>query len=298
MKSLPLLICVIIIMFTQNVFAQGKIYDDFSVKALPGWVWGGVEMKYSHDFDNRENGFAEIFTVNEIKSRGYIGQITLIKPFLFTPGNYVNIMLEGVNNDVNIIVHLMYDINLDNIINHKDVTLTSKPLSLNFNGWKEIKIKLDQENFEIVSTYNEENFEVTEVNLHGMKIEFTAGEKFKQSKFHSGIAFISEIQNKETLTYSEGFSKSTDTESFFKTKNYPNPFNPTTTITYTLPFDSQVSLVVYDRLGREIQTLVNKFQPTGTYSVDFHAYDFTSGIYFYRIKTSQHTEVRKMLLAK
>lgn len=80
--------------------------------------------------------------------------------------------------------------------------------------------------------------------------------------------------------------------------NYPNPFNPSTTIRYQIINPGHVSLVVYDYLGREIATLVNKEQGSGQYSVSFNASDLASGIYFYRIQANGFNSVKKMILTK
>jgi len=88
-------------------------------------------------------------------------------------------------------------------------------------------------------------------------------------------------------------------------QNYPNPFNPSTVISYTLPSSvkgetSKVSLIVYDVLGREVATLVNKEQSAGSYQVQFTSnnYQLTSGVYFYRLKSGAFVESRKMVLVK
>ena len=82
-------------------------------------------------------------------------------------------------------------------------------------------------------------------------------------------------------------------------QNYPNPFNPTTIITYKVLRPSDVSLKVYDTLGREIQTIVNDFQESGTYSVVFEARDIPSGVYFYELKVGESpVEANKMLIVK
>ncbi|MFZ1977890.1 MAG: DUF362 domain-containing protein [Bacteroidota bacterium] len=82
-------------------------------------------------------------------------------------------------------------------------------------------------------------------------------------------------------------------------QNYPNPFNPTTTIMYELSVRGNVSLKIYDELGREIATLVNKEQPAGTYAVPFNAIHLTSGVYFYRLQVSgMYTETKKLVLLK
>lgn len=297
MKRIQAVLIFILSVFIYNSgFSQGIIVDDFSLKSLPGWIWGGVEMKYSHQEDNKENGYADVYTNNDIAGNGYIGKILLKKSYMFTAGNYVNIMLKGVNNDAFVKINLLYDADNNSLFNSdQDIMLSSKPVSMNFEGWKEIKIKLDQENFEIISKFND-NIEVTEENIYGIQMDFEAGKNYKKSKFESGIALISEIPNKEAL--SNDFNNSTSKESYFKANNFPNPFNPITTISYNLPQATYVTISVYDRLGRQVQILVDQNQDSGQHSVDFNASEFPSGIYFYRIKTPEKTEVRKMLLAK
>ena len=81
-------------------------------------------------------------------------------------------------------------------------------------------------------------------------------------------------------------------------QNYPNPFNPSTTIKYSIPKNSLVTLKVYDVLGREVKTLVNEYKTAGDYNADFNASHLASGIYFYRITAGKYTAVRKMQLLK
>ena len=80
--------------------------------------------------------------------------------------------------------------------------------------------------------------------------------------------------------------------------NYPNPFNPSTVISYALPRSSNVTLKVYDMMGREVTTLVNKTQEAGHHTVQFDASKLSSGVYFYSIKAEGFLASRKMLLIK
>ena len=80
--------------------------------------------------------------------------------------------------------------------------------------------------------------------------------------------------------------------------NYPNPFNPTTKIRYELPKNGLVKLVVYDILGKEIETLVNEKQSLGTYEATFNAAQYPSGIYIYKLATDGFSETKKMLYVK
>jgi Secretion system C-terminal sorting domain len=81
-------------------------------------------------------------------------------------------------------------------------------------------------------------------------------------------------------------------------QNYPNPFNPSTTIRYSIPKTSLVTLKVYDVLGREVAALVNEEKPLGTYQVNFDASSLASGIYFYKIQAGSFVETKKMILLK
>ncbi len=288
----------IVLCFAATALSQGNIYNDFSKKDLSKWIWGGIDMKYSHETDNKENGFVEIFTKTPVKSNSYLGKTAMYQDMLFSAGNYINVMLQGVSNDVSVKIELMYDIdNNEKYNDDKDIMLMSKPVSLNYSGWKEIKIKLDQENFKLISKFDDD-FTVTEEDALAIQFEFETGKNYKEKKFESGIALISEIPNKENLVSKETETHTTEKESYFDAKNYPNPFNPVTTINYTLKETSFVKLTVYDRLGREVKTLVDENQNAGTHTVEFNGSNLPSGIYFYRIKTNDKTEVHKMILAK
>jgi hypothetical protein len=81
-------------------------------------------------------------------------------------------------------------------------------------------------------------------------------------------------------------------------QNYPNPFNPSTTIKYSIPKQSNVTIKVFDVLGREVTTLVNKEQSQGNYEVDFDGTKLSSGIYFYRLQAGDFVETKKMILIK
>ena len=86
---------------------------------------------------------------------------------------------------------------------------------------------------------------------------------------------------------------------FALSQNYPNPFNPTTTINFSLPTSSNVSLKVYDALGKEVAILVNEFKSAGNYSANFTAAsNLTSGIYFYTISAGDFTSTKKLMLVK
>lgn len=129
----------------------------------------------------------------------------------------------------------------------------------------------------------------------------------------------SSISNNQTYTYSlyakSNFARSDtisvkiyisissleDSEkpnSFYLSQNYPNPFNPTTSINYSTPLNSFVKIDVYTITGERLFTLVDEYQPAGTYNIVFDASNLTSGIYLYKLKANNHVAVKKMILLK
>lgn len=85
---------------------------------------------------------------------------------------------------------------------------------------------------------------------------------------------------------------------FVLRQNFPNPFNPTTTIEYTLPRSGFVTLKVYNTLGQELATLVSGEEVAGKASATWSASGFPSGVYFYRMTAGEYVETKKMLLMK
>ncbi|MBE7475906.1 MAG: T9SS type A sorting domain-containing protein [Ignavibacteriota bacterium] len=87
-------------------------------------------------------------------------------------------------------------------------------------------------------------------------------------------------------------------EDYFLYQSYPNPFNPSTTIKYSIPNGDNVSLKIFDILGREVEVLVDEYKNAGTYSVEFNASRFASGVYFYQLQSGRFIETKKMILLR
>lgn len=87
-------------------------------------------------------------------------------------------------------------------------------------------------------------------------------------------------------------------KSYSLEQNYPNPFNPSTVIRFSVPERSNVTLKVYDVLGKEVQTLLNGEMASGKYEVKFDASKLTSGVYFYTIQAGSFSQSKKMMLVK
>jgi hypothetical protein len=86
--------------------------------------------------------------------------------------------------------------------------------------------------------------------------------------------------------------------SYLTARNYPNPFNPTTIISYSIPMSGEVKLAVFDITGRKVADLVNQHQDAGTYAVAFDGHTLPSGIYFYRVNVGSQSFTNRMLLLK
>jgi photosystem II stability/assembly factor-like uncharacterized protein len=110
----------------------------------------------------------------------------------------------------------------------------------------------------------------------------------KQIDFDGTFEYSNEIDVEIDITLKE----------YFLYQNYPNPFNPTTTIKYDLPNKSDVSLIIYDMLGRKVKELVNTRQQAGRYEIHFNSSTLTSGVYFYQIIADKFINSRKMILQK
>ena len=117
------------------------------------------------------------------------------------------------------------------------------------------------------------------------------------------------IDNDGSFTYSKTIETAISLPDVFTlSQNYPNPFNPSTKINYSLPYDSKVTLEIFNIAGVRIGQLVNDQQSAGYYSVDFNSSsvgrNISTGVYFYRITASDNvnktnfSSVKKMILIK
>jgi hypothetical protein len=118
--------------------------------------------------------------------------------------------------------------------------------------------------------------------------------EFSQNKIN-GILKVLTGKNSGNTVYSERLSND-----FNLSQNYPNPFNPSTKISFDLPADSRVKLVVYDMLGREVMRLVNdEFKFAGKYEYEFSGESLPSGVYFYLLNIDgELVGVKRMTLLK
>lgn len=105
--------------------------------------------------------------------------------------------------------------------------------------------------------------------------------------FSAPVVGVNEIIDSKQMPKSYGLDQ-----------NFPNPFNPSTIISYQIPVSGNVKIIIHDILGNEVANLVNENKIAGLYSVEFNANNLTSGIYFYSISVNNFYQVKKMLLIK
>jgi hypothetical protein len=102
------------------------------------------------------------------------------------------------------------------------------------------------------------------------------------------LSFATDVKSENNIT----------PDKFSLDQNYPNPFNPSTRINFSIPRQQNVSLIIYNVLGKEVSRLINQNLNPGNYSVEWNGVNASSGIYFYRLITNTFTETKKMMLLK
>jgi hypothetical protein len=115
-----------------------------------------------------------------------------------------------------------------------------------------------------------------------------------------GYIYVADITSLMILRFTPTGIEENDNlpNEFSLSHNYPNPFNPSTTIQYSLPEQSLVTIDIFDILGRRVETLAEGIKPAGNHQAVWDASNKSSGIYFYRIKAGDKAETKKMMLIK
>lgn len=111
--------------------------------------------------------------------------------------------------------------------------------------------------------------------------------RIKQIDFDGTVSYSKEVEVEVAVPLTYELSQ-----------NFPNPFNPTTNIRFSIPEQANVKITVYTVLGQEVATLVNQSMEAGVHKINFNASNLNSGVYYYRIKTDKFTAVKKMMLVK
>lgn len=135
-------------------------------------------------------------------------------------------------------------------------------------------------------------------NLGGAGAGILVPEKNLALNMQTGSLYKLRVTYSVITSVNEFISSNSIPEKFELSQNYPNPFNPTTTIKFALPEAGNVSLKVYNQLGKEVATLTDGFRNSGTYEINFNASELSSGVYFYKLTAGATEMVKKMVLVK
>lgn len=152
----------------------------------------------------------------------------------------------------------------------------------------------DGKTYYVNDVYNDTTYEIS----------FTGGSaafNISLPAYGSAVFIVSDTLKKisvPTITSVVEEAEKIAPEKFALFQNYPNPFNSGTVIRFSIPSAVLVTLTVYDMLGREIQTLVNEEKTAGHYAVSFNGSSVASGMYFYRLRAGEHSQVKKLILLK
>ncbi len=182
------------------------------------------------------------------------------------------------------------DLVLQSIVSN-EITLNWKDNSAKEDGYVIERMQSPQTTFTFLDSLKQK------VNTYVDKNILQSGDYTYRIKAFNAVA-ESDYSNEASLTIVGIEEEMTTPTDYSINQNYPNPFNPSTKIKFALPQNSHTKLIVYDLLGREIQTLINKELDAGYHEIIFDASIFPSGIYFYRIQSGNFIQTKKMILMK
>ena len=118
------------------------------------------------------------------------------------------------------------------------------------------------------------------------------------NKKDSGVIYFDDFKVQFISTAIEEYEDSQAPLSFKLYQNFPNPFNPVTTIKYSIPHKSKVKIYIYDLAGRLVSSVVDNEHNAGVYQTTWNAGNYASGVYFYRLQTDNMIETQKMIVLK
>ena len=297
--------------FNRN-FSTGHIIDDkfyiIGGNPLPGT--SSEIITYIVEYDLIEN------------------QVTFQTDSLFNSGDLPEQQMSEVIGD-NIYIFggvvngISQDIYKFNIVDHSYKKLEIKLLEPRAGGRAILSVEKDKifiiggynENLEALTSveifyvygdqyYIEEGPYINEARYNFMSSEID-GRIYLFGGYNSGKSVVKSIEMlyEYAITDIDEASDHKLNSEFELYQNYPNPFNPTTTIEYTIPVsvkseNAKVKIIIYDLLGKEVVTLVNKSQNPGKYKIEFDASQYPSGVYYYQLKTNTFIQTKKMILLK
>ncbi len=166
------------------------------------------------------------------------------------------------------------------------------------NNIKRIKKLKDSFDVKVIDSLRYNNLNIIDENweLSGSPID-SLFKKFKQDTVFNSVQYNRDIAY-DSIYITEVKQITLKPEQFKLYNAYPNPFNPSTTIKYEIPKESNVTIKIFDVMGRDVTTLLNTEQKAGEHEIEWNAKNFSSGIYFYQIRAKEFVSTKKMLLVK
>lgn len=220
-------------------------------------------------------------------------------------GMFTNIIrIDSINGNVYQYDYNMSEILIDSLFMNVGDTLSLQCFRLSDQYMKEVFGQNCETRYYKVSCVTSESiyFDYERSKYFG-EIHKNYSSSYVTPIFREHILTYAKINNVEYGIKTGIDNKSNSEDRFILNQNFPNPFNPTTKISYTIPTSMKgekvkVQLIIYDILGRKVKTLIDKIQNDGSYEVEFNATLLPSGVYFYKLQTGNNIITKKMILLK
>lgn len=240
----------------------------------------------AEDFDDNEQGIA-FNDIDAINEGGATYRNTGVDIEESTEGGYnIGFIEDGewLEYTIDTITPGNYDLNIRIASN----TTGTKGITVLINGRTRARFTpINTGGWQNWTTLTEDNVSITNDNGSVLRLAFTGNE--------FNINWIEFVEHVETNTDQEEHVP----DQFQLFNNYPNPFNPSTNISYSLPTQTKVTLDVFNMIGTKVATIIeSETKAAGTYTVTFNAENLSSGTYFYRLKTNEIELTNKMILIK
>lgn len=258
-----------------------RVVGDYAYVAA--WEFGGLRiMDISNPEELQEVGYYNTF--GKSRDVDVVGGIAYVADW---DGGGLTIINNNLINPVPVELISFAGEYYDGVVNLSWATATE----LNNSGF-EVERKSEPDDWEKV-TFIQGNGTTTETKYYSysdIMNEYSSTKliyRLKQIDFDGSTQYSSEIEIDIAIP-----------NKFNLEQNFPNPFNPSTTIKFALPQKSNVTITVYNSIGEEVQVLLNNFMDAGYHQVNFNTSGLASGIYFYTLKAGNFIQTKKMILLK
>ncbi len=239
-------------------------------------------------YNDAKNYYHQLLNLNADDQQSYIQLFQIEK------------MLGGTNDDFRILREY-YESKLNSITENEVREVVDQLINFCYVAEEDYETALDNYN-ELVANYPATyRAYCAELNILSTSLLIGNSGLQKAGKY-KGVS-LAEYRNKlNEIKAKYGFIKINETDNLPKeyalAQNFPNPFNPVTTIRYEIPKSGRVSLKIYDILGRTVTTLVNEEKEVGRYTVNFDASKLSSGVYLYELVVNDYRAVKKLMVIK